>query len=684
MSRLLTPGINLMKKMNFLYKFGLISLAVLVPLTLLCAMLVMQTSRDIGVIRTERVGIEHAKVALELRRLGGRYVDLVLAIEQVNKQMSVANDLTPLYRQTRQQIDEVIKAYQAVLERQPLGEETQSSWSNLLNFWQQSAQIDPKAGQEAPQHLAHAEQRKLLELMQHFMLALSIESGLILDSSPERYLLISHLLNEFPMLAGRLEEARAVGTSIKAQTATTASTLKWLEPIGQKLLDTEDEYRYAVATSIGRSPRAKALLEADADKAGDAYKVMAEYIESVLMMGEQQELTWEGYYNHLSEQIDPIFKLGQSTLPLVDTLLGEQESTLVAQRNGYVIAALAVLALVIYLCAAFASSMNVTIASIYAAARGLAQGDTRMRVVVDSKDELGNLSVEFNNMAEKVAELISQAHHTSRQVSEQAETVERIASRSSDELQSQLSETAQVATAMNEMAATVQEVARSSVSAADSAQAAHRDVQSGRQLVESTSATIRRLAEEIGGTVQVTQRLVEHSHSISKVVDVIKGVAEQTNLLALNAAIEAARAGEQGRGFAVVADEVRTLAQRTQQSTSEIEQMIGQLQAGVNDAVKTMGSSREMTERTVVESSKVDEALASIAGSVDNILGISQQIATAAEEQSVVAREIDRNIVAINSASEHTAHGARETVEASQNMAALTQHLEKLIGTFKV
>jgi len=684
MSRLLTPGINLMKKMNFLYKFGLISLAVLVPLMLLSALLVMQTSRDIGTIRAERVGIEHAKVALELRRLGGRYVDLVLAIEQVNKQMSAANDLTPLYRQTRQQIDEAIKAYQAVLEQHPLGEETQSSWTNLLNFWQQSAQIDPKAGVEVPQHLAHAEQKKLLELMQHFILAVSIESGLILDSSPERYLLISHVLNEFTMLAGRLEEARAVGTSIKAQTATTASTLKWLEPIGQKLLDTEEEYHYAVATSIGRSPRAKALLEADANKAGEAYKGMAEYIESVLMMGEEQSLTWEGYYNHLSAKIDPIFKVGQSTLPLVDTMLVEQESALIAQRNGYLITALVVLALVVYLCAAFASSMKVTISSIYAAARGLAQGDTRVRVAVDSKDELGSLSVEFNSMAEKVAELISQAHHTARQVSEQAETVERIASRSSDELQSQLSETAQVATAMNEMAATVQEVARSSVSAADSAQAAHRDVQSGRQLVESTSATIRRLAEEIGGTVQVTQRLVEHSHSISKVVDVIKGVAEQTNLLALNAAIEAARAGEQGRGFAVVADEVRTLAQRTQQSTSEIEQMIGQLQTGVNDAVKTMGSSREMTERTVVESSKVDEALASIAGSVDNILGISQQIATAAEEQSVVAREIDRNIVAINGASEHTASGARETVEASQNMAALTQQLEQLIGTFKV
>jgi len=255
MSRLLTPGINLMKKMNFLYKFGLISLAVLVPLMLLSALLVMQTSRDIGTIRAERVGIEHAKVALELRRLGGRYVDLVLAIEQVNKQMSAANDLTPLYRQTRQQIDEAIKAYQAVLEQQPLGEETQSSWTNLLNFWQQSAQIDPKAGVEAPQHLAHAEQKKLLELMQHFILAVSIESGLILDSSPERYLLISHVLNEFTMLAGRLEEARAVGTSIKAQTATTASTLKWLEPIGQKLLDTEEEYHYAVATSIGRTAR---------------------------------------------------------------------------------------------------------------------------------------------------------------------------------------------------------------------------------------------------------------------------------------------------------------------------------------------------------------------------------------------------------------------------------------------
>lgn len=684
MNRLMMPAVNLMNRLNFLSKFGLITLVMLLPLAGLCAFVVMNANKEIEVVRSERIGIQHLHSALELRRLAGQYVDLVLAIEQVNKQLSANSNLVPLYQETRQRIDGVIKEYQTLLARLPLGEETQSSWNNLTNFWTQSAQIDPKAGIEAPQHLAQVEQKKLLELTNRFLLALSLDSGLILDSVPERYLLIDEVINKFPGLASKLEEARAIGTSIKAQTATTSSTLKWLEPVGQKLLDADSEYKHAVETGIGRSARSNAALGDEAAKAGEAFKAVAEYIETALMLDEDKSLTWQAYNAKLTDKIDPIFQLGQSALPLLDTMLSENESLLIKQRNGFVLAIFAVLALAIYLCAGFARSMNITISRIYDAARALAQGDTRVRIAVESKDEMGRLSFEFNNMAEKVADLISQAHDTSRQVAGQAEAVERIAARSSDELQSQLSETAQVATAMNEMAATVQEVARSSVSAADSAQAAHRDVQSGRQLVESTSATIRRLAEEIGGTAQVTQRLVEYSGNISKVVDVIKGVAEQTNLLALNAAIEAARAGEQGRGFAVVADEVRTLAQRTQQSTSEIEQMIGQLQAGVSDAVKTMGTSREMTERTVVESSKVDQALASIAASVDSILGISQQIATAAEEQSVVAREIDRNIVAINSASEHTARGARETVEASQNMAALTQQLEQVIGTFKV
>ncbi|WP_372237853.1 methyl-accepting chemotaxis protein [Pseudomonas sp. SSM44] len=237
---------------------------------------------------------------------------------------------------------------------------------------------------------------------------------------------------------------------------------------------------------------------------------------------------------------------------------------------------------------------------------------------------------------------------------------------------------------MNEMAATSQEVARSAALAVTNAEEVNNQTLSGRRLVESSVDGIEKLSGEIENSVRVINQLADDSSSISRVLDVIKGVAEQTNLLALNAAIEAARAGEQGRGFAVVADEVRTLARRTQQSTEEIEQMIVRLQDGVSAAVKAMGSSHSMTAEAVDASRKVQEGLDNILKSVVHIVDQSQQIAAAAEQQTAVSHDIDHNIVEINQAGERTAAGASQAEESSGRMTQLVQSLQSIISAFKV
>ncbi|WP_409372521.1 methyl-accepting chemotaxis protein [Pseudomonas fluvialis] len=237
---------------------------------------------------------------------------------------------------------------------------------------------------------------------------------------------------------------------------------------------------------------------------------------------------------------------------------------------------------------------------------------------------------------------------------------------------------------MNQMSATAQEVARSAAAAVQSAQSVNDETVSGRSLVENQVGSIRRLAAEIDQSVAVINQLAADSASISRVLEVIKGIAEQTNLLALNAAIEAARAGEQGRGFAVVADEVRTLAKRTQQSTEEIEQMIAKLQGGVGAAVKAMNVSHQMADGTVNQSGQVQQALENILGAVGMIVDQNQQIAAAAEEQTAVAHDIDQNIVQINQAGERTAEGSSQTEQASRELSAQVAQLKQFIGAFKV
>ncbi len=229
-----------------------------------------------------------------------------------------------------------------------------------------------------------------------------------------------------------------------------------------------------------------------------------------------------------------------------------------------------------------------------------------------------------------------------------------------------------------------QEVARPGAMAAEAAHSADDESNQGRGVVQETIDTIDSLASDIGQAVQVINQLEENSDNIGGVLDVIRGIAEQTNLLALNAAIEAARAGEQGRGFAVVADEVRTLAHRTQESTQEIQSMIESLQSGARNAVEVMNKSNERSQVCVTKAASAGESLTSITSSVKQINDMNLQIATAAEEQTSVAEEINRNVLQIRTLVEGTTSGARQTSAASMELTKLATALQALVGQFKI
>lgn len=312
------------------------------------------------------------------------------------------------------------------------------------------------------------------------------------------------------------------------------------------------------------------------------------------------------------------------------------------------------------------------------------EGDLTQRLEIENQDELGELSMSFNRFVERIHEMVKHISSSTVQLGAAAEEMSSITASTNQGIQRQRSETEQVATAMNEMTSTVQEVARHASEAAASAHNAEDETRHGHEVVQDTVNAINALANEIDKASDVIQRLEEDSQSIGTVLDVIRGIAEQTNLLALNAAIEAARAGEQGRGFAVVADEVRTLASRTQQSTEEINDMIGRLQGDAHDAVKAIDDSKSQADVGVSSAKKAGESLDTITASITNINDMNMQIASAADEQSAVAEEINKNIISINDVAEESATAANQTSNASQEMAALADDLQTLVSRFKI
>jgi methyl-accepting chemotaxis protein len=314
----------------------------------------------------------------------------------------------------------------------------------------------------------------------------------------------------------------------------------------------------------------------------------------------------------------------------------------------------------------------------------IASGDLSASPVITRRDELGVLQQGIQRMAGTLRQLIGGIRDGVTQIASAAEELSAVTEQTSAGVNSQKEETDQVATAMHEMTATVQEVARSAEQASLAATDADHEARAGDKVVAEAIAQIERLADEVRRSTEAMTNLQNESNKIGSVMDVIKAVAEQTNLLALNAAIEAARAGEAGRGFAVVADEVRGLAQRTQKSTEEIEGLVAGLQSGTQQVATVMLNSRNLTDSSVELTRRAGLSLESITRTVSNIQAMNQQIATAAEQQSAVAEEISRSIVNVRDVSEQTATASEQTALSSAELARLGGQLQTLVSHFRV
>ena len=665
----LAPAIDLMNKLSYSKKFTLISLIYIIPLVGLAYLQLENLLTDKQSTEQELDGLKQLRISMKISDLATEHRDLKII---AGSQLPANSHLVSRLAGVEQHLDELLSE----LERQNTNAQITD---RLIRIRQEIPKqvVGSITDLDAKFQMNH----KLVQESWNLIRLISDQTNLSRDRDSHNFMLMQVILGEVEAVLEHQGQLRSFGSLAFKQGAVSGM----LESTLNRLIDTleKDQNRLELTLMPFNSFNDEELA-AVVDKLNSQLKLSIYLLDEELMMADELSKPWEEFYRQASTTEKAIYVFIDTALNSIEKQLIKRGEFQQTQFSWLLAGAFTIFLISSYLMIGFVTSVRQSIRAILNSAHLLSQGDLTAQVHLNNSDELGQLASAFNRMSDRIHELIGEVSATTTSVSYQADGVGQIAQQSSDVVESQRHETAQVVTAITQMVASVEDVARNTQNASEQSGRVDEEVMRGQELVNNTLNDIQCLSQDINHSVKVINRLAKDSDSISQVLNVIKSIAEQTNLLALNAAIEAARAGEQGRGFAVVADEVRTLAQRTQESTAEIELIISSLQNGVRDAVVAMQVSHENVGRTVTQSAQVGKSLSQVTNAITSIVEINTQIASAAEQQTVVANEIDQKIVAISAVGEQTAEGARSTVEACQTMFAQTERLKGVMATFRV
>ncbi len=684
MKTVFLPAISLLNRTGFKVKFSIIFVSVVLPLAVLTMLTLQGLNADVRILRNEINGVEFLKslrtpIELVQQHRGMMATVLTPSDDEAQANASQRNASQTSVNQLRPQIDAVINALNATAARLGANADIDNRVRSISSGWSAVKSMNTATpGQSFDAHTNLISE--LVQLGEYATDYFEVSLSAHLDT----FYLGDAMVNRLPAMTEAMGQARAQASAAAASGLLTEDARIALEV----LLYNVNNYRSALVrgleSAISYNPDLRQSLGSAIQDNAQASNDLIELIRRELLQAEFIVVDGASVFDAATRSIGTAYALYDAIAPQMENLLQQELTAVSTTRLIDMVIVAAVMLLLAYLFMSLYLSINDSVERISQVANAVSSGNLSGRVLISANDEMGVIGHQVNKITEQFESLILQVSSATTQLASAAEELSAVSRHSADNVLQQRSETDMVAVSINEMSAIVQEVTRSTSRASEAATDTDEQAVSGAKVASATAQSIAALAEDIRKSASGMQRVAADSTSISSVLDVIMGVAEQTNLLALNAAIEAARAGEHGRGFAVVADEVRTLANRTKDSASEIETMINHLQAGVKEAVVLMEQSRQQASEGVDHANETAQALDSITRAVTTIRDMNLQIASASEQQSATTDELNRNVTSIRELAEQSAAGADQTTAASQELARLAGHLQQSVSRFTV